>query len=123
MGATLRKGLSVAAVDTHLRSALHASDFDKTHQSLEQRFESYPALARKLANYMAQEQRKVGYVADDEAAHVTAVLTKIVKTSQMTAGLPLEQLSAKVLAFTQTKDMSTAEYLEEAEEKHEAVFF
>ena len=33
LGTTLRKGLTPAALDTHLRSALYASDFDKTHQS------------------------------------------------------------------------------------------
>ena len=122
LGTTLRKGLTPAALDTHLRSALNASDFDKTHQSLEQRFETYPALAQKLANYMAMEQRKASYVADDEAAHVTAVLKKVVDASKMTAELRLEQLNAEVLVFRQTNDMTTAEYLEEAEEKHETVF-
>ena len=116
----MRGRLTAAALDTHLRSALNASDFDKTHQSLEQRFETYPALARKLANYMAMEQRKASYVADDEAVHVTAVLKKVVDASKMTAELRLEQLNAEVLTFRQTKDMTTAEFLEEAEEKHEA---
>ena len=91
----MRKGLTLANSDTHLRSALHAADFDKTHQSLEERFESYPALAWKISSYMAQEQRKVGYVADDEAAHVTAVLKKIVNASKMTAGLRLESSMPK----------------------------
>ena len=72
LGTSLRKGLTQAALDTHLRSALNASDFDKTHQSLEQRFEAYPGISRKLANLMKQEQGKPGYDANDEAAHVTA---------------------------------------------------